>query len=192
MTRTRPCRRITLHFSHIFLTDGRTFMASRLLLDRSWCRRGSLVPVGDAAATQVVWSELHLDAITRQDPDVVHSHLPRDVGEHLVPVLELDAEHGVGQRLDHRPLYQDRVVLGLCQGRSPPTTSDAPGRAERSLGISRRRDAARERPDLHRRTSAGGVTGRWAERPGYTNAPTGGNRTILDDPGAPEGSRRTP
>src|SRR6185503_18370908 len=105
MTRTRPCRRITLHFSHIFLTDGRTFMRSSLL-----------VPIGDAAAAEVVGRELDLHAVAREDPDVVHSHLPRDVGEDLVPVLELDAEHGVGQRLDHRSLYQNCVVLGLCQG----------------------------------------------------------------------------
>jgi hypothetical protein len=38
------------------------------------------------------------------------------VGKHLVPVLELDAEHGVGQRFDDRSFHQDRVVLGLGQG----------------------------------------------------------------------------
>src|SRR3989442_15635877 len=32
--------------------------------------------------------------------------------EHLVPVLELDPEHRVGQRLDHRPLDLDRVFFG--------------------------------------------------------------------------------
>jgi hypothetical protein len=30
MTRTDPCRRITLHFSHIFLTEGRTFTVTVL------------------------------------------------------------------------------------------------------------------------------------------------------------------
>jgi hypothetical protein len=49
----------------------------------------------------------------------VHPHLPRDVREHLVAVLELNSEHGVGQRLDDRPLDQDRVVLGL--GQDSPT-----------------------------------------------------------------------
>jgi hypothetical protein len=51
----------------------------------------------------------------------VHAHLPRDVGEHLVPVLELDTEIGVGQRLDDRAFDQDRVVLGLRDGISPPS-----------------------------------------------------------------------
>ena len=37
------------------------------------------------------------------------------MGQHLVAVLELDAEHGVRQRLDDRPLEDDRVFLGLGQ-----------------------------------------------------------------------------
>jgi hypothetical protein len=28
MTMTRPCRLISLHWSHIFFTDGRTFMSN--------------------------------------------------------------------------------------------------------------------------------------------------------------------
>src|SRR2546421_11305476 len=75
MTITRPWRRITLHLSHIFLTLGLTFI--------------SLVPVGDPTSAEVVRRELHLDAVPRQDADVVHPHLPRDVGQHFVAVLEL-------------------------------------------------------------------------------------------------------
>jgi hypothetical protein len=32
MTRTRPCRRMILHFSHIGFTDGRTFTVARFAL----------------------------------------------------------------------------------------------------------------------------------------------------------------
>ena len=122
MTRTAPWRRITLHFSHIFLTEGRTFIASSL----------SLVAVGDAATAEVVGRELDLHTVAREDPDVVHAHLPGDVREHLVPVLELDPEHGVGQRFDDRPLDQDRVVLGLGQD-SPPTSCRTRGKARKNL-----------------------------------------------------------
>src|SRR5947209_19682060 len=51
-----------------------------------------LVAVGDAASGEVVGGQLHLDAVTGQDPDVVHPHLPGDVGEDLVAVVELHAE----------------------------------------------------------------------------------------------------
>src|SRR4051812_48805697 len=107
MTRTLPWRLITLQCSHMRLTEGRTFIG---LLFRS-----SVVPLPvpecDPAAGEVVRSELHLHLVARRDADVVHAHLPRDVGEHLVPVLELDTEVGIRQRLDDRAFHQDRVVL---------------------------------------------------------------------------------
>src|ERR1700751_4181447 len=110
MTCPRPWRRMTLHFSHIFLTLGRTFT---LPPARTLVPARSLVSVGDPTPAEVVGSELHLDAIAGQDADVVHAHLPRDVSQHLVPVLELHSEHGIGQRLDDCALEHDRVFLRL-------------------------------------------------------------------------------
>src|SRR5437868_12253190 len=113
MTRTVPWRRITLHFSHILFTEGRTFM-------RRSCFSWLLVPVGDATPAEVVGRELHLDPVAGEDPDVVHPHLPGDVRQHFVAVLELHPEHGVREWLDDRPLHEDRIVFGLRQG-EPPT-----------------------------------------------------------------------
>src|SRR4051794_4155937 len=100
MTITRPCRRITLHLSQIFLTLGLTFTTS------SWSGRGGaypcarwaalLVAVDDASAGEVVRAELDDHTVLGKDADVVLAHLPRDVGEHLVAVLQLHAEHRVG------------------------------------------------------------------------------------------------
>src|ERR1019366_8104297 len=44
-----------------------------------------------------------------------HPHLPRAVRQYFVAVLELDAEHGVRQRLDDGSLQHDGVFLGLGQ-----------------------------------------------------------------------------
>ena len=56
-----------------------------------------LVAVGDPTPLEVVRGELHLDAVTREYPDVVHPHLAGDVGQNVVAILQLDPEHGVGQ-----------------------------------------------------------------------------------------------
>src|SRR4051812_18946096 len=66
--------------------------------------RVSLVPVDDATARQVIRRELHDDPVLREDADVVLPHLAADVRQNAVPVGELDAEHGVRQRLDQAPL----------------------------------------------------------------------------------------
>src|SRR3712207_4205114 len=115
MTITRPCRRITLHLSQIFFTDGWTFTgAAPHFSSRTPCasaQRRSLVPVDDATAGQVVGRELHDHAVLGQDADVVLAHLAADVGEHPVPVLQLDPEHRIGQRLDDATLDLDGPVL---------------------------------------------------------------------------------
>src|SRR3954453_2909551 len=70
-----------------------------------------LVPVGDSAAVQVVGRELDLHPVTRKDADVVAAHLARDVAEDLVIVVQLDAEHRVGQRLGDLALHLDFLFL---------------------------------------------------------------------------------
>src|SRR5215210_9105472 len=86
------------HAHHALAVDDLAVVAH--LLDRSPnlhltsplpARAGSLVAVRDAPAVQVA----------RQNAYEVLAHLARDVREHLVlTVLQLDAKHGVWQRLD--------------------------------------------------------------------------------------------
>src|SRR5690606_31128900 len=51
-----------------------------------------LVAVGDAAAAEVVGGQLDLDPVAREDADAVLAHLAAEVTEHLVAVVERDAE----------------------------------------------------------------------------------------------------
>ena len=74
-----------------------------------------LVAISDPTTSEVVRRQLNLDAITGENSDVMHPHLSRDVGQHLVAVFEFDAEHGVRQRLGDRSFQNDRVFLGLSQ-----------------------------------------------------------------------------
>src|SRR5258705_11555882 len=125
MTRMTPFRRTTLQCSQIFFTELRTFMfvSPRLL-----------VAVHDPAAAQVVRRQLDRDLVARQDLDEVHPHLARDVGKHLVSILELDPEHRVRQRLDHGAFDLDAFFLrqsspvvpsasDRISARSPPTAT---------------------------------------------------------------------
>src|SRR5829696_4433012 len=107
MTITVPWRRMILQLSQRALTEARTFTVPRA----RWRCAGSLEPVGDAPAGQVVGRELDTDPVARQDPDEVHPELAADVGEDSVAVLQLDREHRVRERLDDRSLHLDRVSL---------------------------------------------------------------------------------
>src|SRR5579862_3125591 len=104
---TRPCRRMIRHLLQIFLTLGLTFTVLSPLNNVL----ALLVPVHDPAAGQVVGAELHDHAVVGQDPDVVHPHLPADMGENLVPVVQLHAEEGIRERLDNRAFDLNGAVF---------------------------------------------------------------------------------
>src|SRR5262249_45392544 len=92
---TTPLRRTTLHLLQIFFTDDRTFI---------FVFSGPtdlFVAINDAAPRQVIGRELHQNLVPRQDADEVFPHLPRDVRQNHVLVLELDPKHGVRESLDH-------------------------------------------------------------------------------------------
>jgi hypothetical protein len=74
---------MTLHFSHIGFTVGRTFIDSLPVTEN------------DATPGEVVRSDFNLDTIPRKDPDAMHAHLPGTVGQHVVAVFKLYLEHRV-------------------------------------------------------------------------------------------------
>src|SRR5437016_7216409 len=97
MTMVLPCRLITRHRSHMGLTEARTFI--------------STLSVGDSTAAEVVRRQLHLHLVARKDADVVLSHLPRDLRQHLVAVVQLDAEHRARKGLGALAFDLDLVFL---------------------------------------------------------------------------------
>src|SRR5881628_2767246 len=124
MIRVTPRRFTILQCSQRTLTDGRSFLVSALL-----------EAISDAPPREVVRRQLDLHAVARQDADEVHPHLPADVREHLVSVLELDPEHRVGQRLHHRALDLDRVFFWTHRPRLAPV-ADATGSPARRVSTS--------------------------------------------------------
>ena len=73
--------------------------------------KASLVSVRNPPARQVVGGQLHEHAVPCQDADEVLPHLAGHVRQHLVLVLEFDAEHRVRQRLEHNARHLYRCLL---------------------------------------------------------------------------------
>src|SRR5450432_1477311 len=69
------------------------------------------MPVDDPRAVEVVRGELAANAIAGEDADPEAPHLARNMPEHDVLVVELHAEHRVGQGLDHLALEFNLVLL---------------------------------------------------------------------------------
>ena len=114
--------------------------------------------------------QLDADAIARQDADAEAAHLAGHVPEDHVVVVQLDAEHRVGERLDDLPLELDLLFLGHgrhgpARGRSGTATRpislrpgsrllprpDPPAAARRAEAPAPQARPARRRRDLRRR-----------------------------------------
>jgi len=94
-----------------------------------------LVAVGDPASFEVVRGELYLDAITRENTDVVHPHLAGNVSQYFMAIFEFNTKHGVWKGLGNGPLQYDRVFFCLRQEIPPVWAS--------------RRSEARVKPALY-------------------------------------------
>lgn len=97
----------------------RSHVSIHLQVGRPTNRWPLFVSIGDATSGEVVWGDLDLNTITGQNSNAVHSHFSGTVCEDLVPIFQLDFEHGIGQRLDHSPFQDNRVFLRLWQVRTP-------------------------------------------------------------------------
>src|SRR3546814_18232549 len=74
--------------------------------------RSRLFRAEDNSGTrQVIGRELHCDLVTRQNPDVMHTHLARDVAQNYMAIFQLDAKSCVGKVLKNLTLHLYDVVF---------------------------------------------------------------------------------
>src|SRR5260221_3488910 len=78
-------------------------------------RSGSAVAVTDAPARQIVRAHRDAYPIAKQDADAEFAHLAASIRQQLMPVVELDFELGIGQRIDDCSVHLDGVVLGHAE-----------------------------------------------------------------------------
>src|SRR3546814_5969783 len=65
----------------------------------------------NSGTRQVIGRELHCDLVTRQNPDVMHTHLARDVAQNYMAIFQLDAKSCVGKVLKNLTLHLYDVVF---------------------------------------------------------------------------------
>src|SRR4051794_39568513 len=87
---------------------GTWTLSARLILGPT---AQSLVAVNNAPPRQIVWAKLNRNPVAGKNTNEVLPHAPGDVSQNLVLVLELNLEHGIGQRFNYHRHYFNRVFL---------------------------------------------------------------------------------
>jgi hypothetical protein len=62
------------------------------------------VSIQNPPTRQVVRRQLHQHTVSREDLDVMHTDLPRNVSQQLMAAVKTNLEHGVGKILHHNTL----------------------------------------------------------------------------------------
>src|SRR3990172_1263895 len=71
-----------------------------------------LETIRDPAPRQIIRRQLNRDLVPRQNFNKMHPHLPRNMSQDTVTVLEFNSKHGIGQGLHNGPLDLNDVFLG--------------------------------------------------------------------------------
>lgn len=69
----------------------------------------------DTTACEIVGREFNYDAVAGEDANVVLSHLAGKMTEDGVPILQLDGEHRIGQRIDNSTVDGDRIRILMAR-----------------------------------------------------------------------------
>jgi hypothetical protein len=67
--------------------------------------------IGDATLGQVIRGQLDQNLVADQYADAILAHLSSGVAEDFMIILELHAEHGVGQQLHHLPAHFEQFFF---------------------------------------------------------------------------------
>src|SRR5690606_20890881 len=70
-----------------------------------------LGPEHNPCPTQIVWGQFHRDLVSRQDPDVIHSHLARYMAQHHMPIFQLHSKRRIWEVFQDLTLHLDNVVF---------------------------------------------------------------------------------
>ena len=100
-----------LHFSHMGLTDGLTFILFNLHMRTVSLKL--LTSPGDPTLSQIVRRHLNGYFVTGQDLNEIHSELAGNVCQNGVTVANVNSEHCIRQCIDYDALNLDYVVF--CQ-----------------------------------------------------------------------------
>src|SRR5690349_11434500 len=100
---------MTLHLSHIFFTDARTFITNLVQL---------FIAICDSAAVEIVWRKLNEYPVARQNANKMLAHLSRYVRKDLMlAFFQFNPKHSVRQSLqdfchDFYSLFLRHILSG--------------------------------------------------------------------------------